>query len=157
MLEGGRDCLAVWAALEPFSAFCVLLQINAKLVLIAFFKPESDEAAGSRDRRYAYGAPSRSGKQSFSTLIMTLADLDRLNPLPCMDVCPVCGSDQVHGRACIATRLFRTIKRLAFRRREEIKSAIESGSDCGEDQQQFQESARRPALRKLAPVEFKVA
>jgi len=43
---------------------------------------------------------------------MTLTDLDRLNPLPCMDFCPVCGSDQVHGQACIATRLFRTIARL---------------------------------------------
>lgn len=56
------------------------------------------------------------------TMIMTLADLDRLSPLPCMDVCPVCGSDQVHGRACIATRLFRTIKRLGERgiRRPEV-------------------------------------
>lgn len=48
-------------------------------------------------------------------MIMTLADLDRLNAPPCMDVCPVCGSDQVHGQACIATRLFRTIARLGDR------------------------------------------
>jgi hypothetical protein len=45
-------------------------------------------------------------------VLLTIADLDRLAPLPCMDVCPVCGSDQVHGQACIATRLFRTIARL---------------------------------------------
>ena len=53
---------------------------------------------------------------------MTLTDLERLGPLPCMDVCPVCGSDQVHGQACIATRLFGTIARLGNReiRRTEI-------------------------------------
>jgi hypothetical protein len=45
-------------------------------------------------------------------VLLTIADLDRLAPLPCMDACPVCGSDQVHGQACIATRLFRTIARL---------------------------------------------
>jgi hypothetical protein len=45
-------------------------------------------------------------------VLLTIAGLDRLAPLPCMDVCPVCGSDQVHGQACIATRLFRTIARL---------------------------------------------
>jgi len=49
-------------------------------------------------------------------VLLTIADLDRLAPLPCMDVCPVCGSDQVHGQACIATRLFRTIARLGNRR-----------------------------------------
>jgi hypothetical protein len=43
---------------------------------------------------------------------MTLTELDQLAPLPVMDTCPVCGSDQVHGQACIATRLFRTIARL---------------------------------------------
>jgi hypothetical protein len=32
------------------------------------------------------------------TLSMTIADLDRLTQPPCMDVCPVCGSDQVHGQ-----------------------------------------------------------
>jgi hypothetical protein len=46
---------------------------------------------------------------------LTIADLDRLNPLPVMNVCPVCGSDQVRGQACIATRLFRTIARLGNR------------------------------------------
>jgi len=29
-----------------------------------------------------------------------------------MDACPVCGSDQVHGQACIATRLFKTLAHL---------------------------------------------
>jgi len=55
-------------------------------------------------------------------VLLTIADLDRLNPLPVMNVCPVCGSDQVHGQACIATRLFRTIARLGNRgiRRAEI-------------------------------------
>jgi hypothetical protein len=48
-------------------------------------------------------------------VLLTLTELDRLAPLPCMDVCPVCGSDQVHGQACIATRLFRTIARLGNR------------------------------------------
>jgi hypothetical protein len=48
-------------------------------------------------------------------VVLTIADLDRLNPPPCMDVCPVCGSDQVHGQACIATRLFRTMGRLGHR------------------------------------------
>jgi hypothetical protein len=54
--------------------------------------------------------------------MMTLTELDRLAPLPVMDVCPVCGSDQIHGQACIATRLFRTIARLGNRglRRAEI-------------------------------------
>jgi hypothetical protein len=46
---------------------------------------------------------------------MTISDLDRLTPPPCTDACPVCGSDQVHGQACIATRLFRTITRLGNR------------------------------------------
>jgi len=55
-------------------------------------------------------------------VMLTLTELDRLGPPPCMDVCPVCGSDQVHGQACIATRLFRTIARLGSRglRRAEI-------------------------------------
>jgi hypothetical protein len=53
---------------------------------------------------------------------MTLTDLERLGPLPRMDVCSVCGSDQVYGLASIATRLFRTIARLGNRglRRAEI-------------------------------------
>jgi hypothetical protein len=55
-------------------------------------------------------------------VMLKTADLDRLAPPPCMDVCLVCGSDQVHGQACIATRLFRTIARLGNRgiRRSEI-------------------------------------
>ncbi len=48
-------------------------------------------------------------------VMLTLTELDRLASLPCMNVCPVCGSDQVHGQACIATRLFRTIARLGNR------------------------------------------
>jgi hypothetical protein len=38
-------------------------------------------------------------------VLLTIADLDRLAPPPCMNACPVCGSDQVHGQACVATRL----------------------------------------------------
>jgi hypothetical protein len=55
-------------------------------------------------------------------VLLTIADLDRLAPPPCMNACPVCGSDQVHGQACIATRLLRTIARLGNRglRRSEI-------------------------------------
>ena len=55
-------------------------------------------------------------------VLLTIADLDQLAPPPCMNACPVCGSDQVHGQACIATRLFRTIARLGDRgiRRAEI-------------------------------------
>jgi hypothetical protein len=33
------------------NAFCVLLQVNHKPALIAFFKPTSEEAAASRERR----------------------------------------------------------------------------------------------------------
>jgi hypothetical protein len=53
---------------------------------------------------------------------MTLTELDRLTLPPSMGVCPVRGSDQVHGQACIATRLFRTIARIGNRkiRRAEI-------------------------------------
>jgi hypothetical protein len=44
-----------WTSVDPFSAaFCVLLQVNAKPVLIAFFKLASEEAAGSGERRYGY-------------------------------------------------------------------------------------------------------
>ena len=67
-------------------------------------------------------------------VLLTIADLDRLAPPPCMDACPVCGSDQVHGQACIATRLFRTIARLGKRglRRAEI-AAVDAGflKACG--------------------------
>ena len=61
-------------------------------------------------------------------VLLTIADLDRLNPLPCIDACPVCGSDQVHGQACIASRLFRTITRLGDRgiRKAEI-AAVDAG------------------------------
>ena len=45
-------------------------------------------------------------------VLLTNADLDGLAPLPSMYVCPLCGSDQVHGQASIATRLFRTIASL---------------------------------------------
>jgi hypothetical protein len=48
-------------------------------------------------------------------VLLTIADLDRLAPPPCMNAYPVCGPDQVHGQACIATRLFRTIARLGNR------------------------------------------
>jgi len=61
-------------------------------------------------------------------VLLTIADLDRLNPLPCIDACSVCGSDQVHGQACIASRLFRTITRLGDRgiRKAEI-AAVDAG------------------------------
>jgi hypothetical protein len=83
--------------------------VNNKHLLIRFFKPTTEEAASSQGRSST--VPVRSPEHS----MMTLTELDRFSPLPCMDVCPVCGSDQVHGQACIATRLFRTIARLGHR------------------------------------------
>jgi len=56
-----------------------------------------------------------------------------------MDVCPVCGSDQVHGRACIATRLFRTIARLGERGIRRAEIAVVDGAflkACGIEPQQ---------------------
>lgn len=57
-------------------------------------------------------------------VLLTIVDLDPLTPPPFMDACPVCGSDQVHGQTCIATRLFRTIARFGDRELRKPEVAV---------------------------------